>query len=42
MRLLGLTSRFAVHEWLAARQIPLQSSEADLENDLRNLRDVGL
>lgn len=41
-RLLDLPSRFAVHEWLAARQIPLRYSETDLANDLSTLHELGL
>lgn len=41
-RLLDLPSRFAVHEWLAGRQIPLHYSQADLELDLATLRELGV
>ncbi len=41
-RLLGLASRFAVHEWLAQREIPLNYTEADLQSDLGALSDLGL
>lgn len=42
MRLLELPSRSAVHDWLAARHIPLQYSEADVAADLETLRQLGL
>lgn len=41
-RLLDLPSRFAVHEWLVARHIPLGYSEADLALDLATLRELGV
>jgi hypothetical protein len=40
--LLDLPSRFAVHEWLAKRQIPLRYTEADLADDLATLSKLGL
>jgi predicted HTH domain antitoxin len=41
MRLLGLSSRFAVHDWLRERQIPYRYSETDLSNDLADLSRAG-
>jgi len=42
MRLLKLTSRIAVHEWLRDRAIPYRYSEADLSEDLNDLGKLGL
>jgi hypothetical protein len=42
MRLLSLTSRFAVHDWLRERQIPFRYTEADLSDDMAALTDLGL
>jgi len=42
MRLLGLSSRFAVHDWLRERQIPYRYTEVDLSRDLADLSDAGL
>jgi len=42
MRLLQLPSRFAVHDWLRARQIPYRYTEADLSSDLADLTELGL
>lgn len=42
MRLLGVPTRFAVHDWLRQRQIPYRYTEADLSSDLADLRDLGL
>ena len=42
MRMLGLPSRFAVHEWLSLRRIPYRYSETDLAQDLACLTDLGL
>jgi predicted HTH domain antitoxin len=42
VRLLGLPSRFAVHEWLAARKIPYLYTEADFASDLTSLTELGL
>jgi len=42
MRLLKLTSRIAVHEWLRDRGIPYRYSEADLSEDLNDLSKLGL
>ncbi len=41
-RLLGLPSRFAVHDWLRDRRIPYQYTEADLASDLTTLSELGL
>jgi hypothetical protein len=42
MRLLGLSSRFAVHAWLRDRRIPYRYSEADFAEDLATLSELGL
>lgn len=42
MRLLGLDSRFAVHQWLKERNIPLNYTRCDLADDLEALRELGL
>ena len=42
MRLLNLSSRFAVHDWLRQRQIPFRYTETDLSADLEALTDLGL
>jgi hypothetical protein len=42
MRLLGLPSRFSVHDWLRERQIPYRYAEADLAHDLAALTELGL
>jgi len=41
-RLLGLDSRFQVHGLLKAHHVPLQYSAADLEDDLRTQRELGI
>jgi predicted HTH domain antitoxin len=41
-RLLGLPSKFAVHDWLRERRIPYQYTEADLASDLATLAELGL
>jgi predicted HTH domain antitoxin len=41
-RLLALPSRFAVHQWLANRKIPLRYTEQDLADDLAALGELGL
>jgi predicted HTH domain antitoxin len=41
-QLLGLETRFAVHQWLERRNIPLQYTRADLASDLNALRELGL
>jgi hypothetical protein len=42
MRLLSFPSRFDVHAWLCAREIPYQYSPEDLESDLSTLAALGL
>lgn len=42
VRLLGLESRFDVHQWLLERRIPLQYTSEDLADDLETLRRLGL
>ena len=42
MRMLNLSSRFAVHDWLRERRIPYRYSEADLSSDLASLAELGL
>lgn len=42
MRLLQLDTRFAVHQWLQVRHIPLNYTRDDFCNDLQTLRDLGL
>jgi len=41
-RLLGLESRFQVHAVLKEHHVPLQYTAADLEDDLRAQRDLGI
>ena len=41
-KLLNFPSRFAVHDWLRARQIPYRYTEVDLDSDLEALTDLGL
>jgi predicted HTH domain antitoxin len=41
-RLLQLESRFQVHELLKEHRVPLRYTEADLEDDLRTQRDLGV
>ena len=41
-RLLGLESRFQVHAVLKEHHVPLQYSAADLEDDLRAQRELGI
>ena len=41
-RLLGLDSRFQVHALLKEHHVPLQYTAADLEDDLRAQRDLGI
>ena len=41
-RLLQLESRFQVHELLKEHHVPLRYTEADLEDDLRAQRDLGV
>jgi predicted HTH domain antitoxin len=41
-RFLQLESRFQVHEFLKEHHVPLRYTEADLENDLRAQRDLGV
>jgi hypothetical protein len=41
-RLLQLESRFEVHEVLKAHRVPLRYTEADLEDDLRAQRELGV
>lgn len=42
LRLLGLSSRSQVHEWLKARGIPYHYSAADFESDMETLQKLGL
>ena len=42
LRLLQLPSRFAVHDWLRARQVPYRYTVADLSSDLADLTELGL
>jgi predicted HTH domain antitoxin len=41
-RLLGLDSRFQVHALLKEHHVPLQYTGADLEDDLRAQRELGI
>jgi len=41
-RLLQLENRFQVHELLKAHHVPLRYTEADLEDDLRAQRELGV
>ena len=41
-RLLGLDSRFEVHALLKEHHVPLQYTSADLEDDLRAQRELGI
>jgi predicted HTH domain antitoxin len=41
-RLLGLESRFQVHALLKEHNVPLQYTAADLEDDLRAQRELGI
>jgi hypothetical protein len=41
-RLLELDSRFQVHALLKEHYVPLQYTAADLENDLRAQRELGI
>lgn len=41
-RLLNLESRFEVHALLKDHRVPLRYSEADVENDLRVHRELGI
>ena len=41
-RLLKLETRFQVHALLKEHHVPLQYSEADLEDDLRAQREIGV
>ncbi len=41
-RLLGLDSRFQVHALLKEHHVPLQYTAADLEDDLRAQRELGI
>jgi predicted HTH domain antitoxin len=41
-RLLRLESRFQVHALLKEHRVPLRYSEADLEDDIRSQRDLGI
>jgi predicted HTH domain antitoxin len=41
-RLLGLESRFEVHALLKEHRVPLQYSESDVDEDIRDLRDLGI
>jgi hypothetical protein len=41
-RQLGLDSRFQVHALLKEHYVPLQYTAADLENDLRAQRELGI
>jgi len=41
-RLLQLETRFQVHALLKEHQVPLQYTEADLEDDLRAQREIGV
>jgi Uncharacterised protein family (UPF0175) len=41
-RLLGLATRFAVHTFLAAHQVPLNYTLEDLEQDRETARRLGL
>jgi predicted HTH domain antitoxin len=41
-RLLGLDTRFQVHALLKAHQVPLHYTSADLKDDLRAQRELGI
>ena len=41
-RLLGLETRFQVHALLKEHHVPLQYTSADLEDDLRTQRELGI
>jgi hypothetical protein len=41
-RLLGLESRFEVHALLKEHHVPLQVTAADVEEDLRTHRELGI
>jgi hypothetical protein len=41
-RLLGLATRFDIHAFLAAHQVPLNSTRADLEQDRKTARRLGI
>lgn len=41
-RMLGLETRFDVHALLKVHRVPLRYTEADLEDDLAALRDIGV
>jgi predicted HTH domain antitoxin len=41
-RLLGFESRFQVHALLKEHHVPLQYTSADLEDDLRAQRELGI
>jgi predicted HTH domain antitoxin len=41
-RMLGLESRFDVHALLKEHRVPLRYTQADLENDLTALREIGV
>ena len=41
-RLLGLETRFQVHALLKAHHVPLQYTSADLAEDLRAQRELGI
>ena len=41
-RLLGFESRFQVHALLKEHHVPLQYTSADLEDDLRTQRELGI
>ena len=41
-RLLGLSSRFHVHALLKEHRVPLRYTEADLDDDLRAHRELGI
>jgi predicted HTH domain antitoxin len=41
-RLLHLETRFQVHALLKEHQVPLRYTEADLEDDLRTQRELGV
>ena len=41
-RLLQLETRFQVHALLKEHHVPLQYTEADLEDDLRTQREIGV
>jgi predicted HTH domain antitoxin len=41
-RMLDLESRFAVHALLKEHRVPLRYTQADLEDDLTALREIGV